>query len=89
MGVATRITGSGLVHNGHCNLYAVTINKDGSGDTIVRLRNSLDDVGDIKWEYWGTDKGCFAKNFEPILLFETGIYVDITGNVYSVILEYL
>lgn len=89
MSVAKRLTGSGQVHNGYCNLFGVTINKADSSDTIVRLRDSLDDSGDILWESWLTDKGCFAKNFRPILLFETGIYADITGQVYSVIIECL
>lgn len=87
MGVAVRMTGSGLVHNGHCNLFGITINKADLADSIVRLRNSLDDTGEILWESWLTDKGCFVKNFEPILLFDTGIYIDITGHVYSVIVE--
>lgn len=87
MGVAVRITESGQAHNGYCSLFGVTINKADSSDTIVSLRDGLDENGTILWEFWGTDKGCFAKNFEPILLFESGIYVEITGAVYSVMIE--
>lgn len=88
MSQTKRITGSGLAHNGYCNLSGVTINKSDAGDTVVRLKNSLDNSGEILWEFWGKDKSCFSKNFHATLLFNIGIYVDITGVVYSVIIEH-
>jgi len=87
MSVAKRLIASGLVHNGRCNLYAITINKDDAGDSIYMLKDGLDATGAILWECWATVAGCFIKNFIPQLLFETGLYLDITGKAYSVILE--
>ena len=87
MTISKRITSSGLVDNGYHNLFAVTINKAGKTITVVRLRNSLDNSGEILWEFWGNVAGCFVKQFEPSLLFDTGIYADITGEIYSVIVE--
>lgn len=83
-----RLTASGLVWGASAHVYAITVNKNTTASAIVKLRNGLTVAGTILWEGWWDTKVCMSKNFYPWLRFDTGLYLDITGAVYSVIIEY-
>lgn len=89
MGVSSRHTASGVVHNERCNLFAITINKADAKASVIMLKDGLDEQGAILWEGCESSPGCTTKSFQPWLLFETGLYLDIVGDVYSVIIECL
>ena len=81
------ITASKLVHNGPCHIYAITVNKSDATAVIVQLKDGLNDTANVVWEVRVTGLNAWPKNFWPWLVNSKGLYVDITGNVHSVIIE--
>lgn len=83
-----RITTSSLLYSSSCHIYGVTINKSNASAVVVKLKNGLDASAPTVWEVRVTGLRPWSKNFWPWIAHSEGIYVDIIGNVYSVIVEF-
>lgn len=77
-----------LLHGYPAHGYAITVNKSFIAAAIVQLKDGLDATGAVLWEVRLAGLQPFSKNFWPWLGFSNGLYLDITGSVYSVVVEY-
>jgi len=82
------ITTSRLLYSGSADAFAVTVNKDAVAAVVVQLIDGSGPGDPVKWEVRVAGLEPFVKQFRPWLLFPNGLYINIVGSPYSVIVEY-